>query len=95
MTNKTTTIDFPIPTRFEDEYPEEATVLMEICSSKTLRDAVKIGEASFPASDRIYSTGFSLYEGTSYHRSMPKINRNSLCPCGSGKKYKKCCLLIT
>jgi len=22
----------------------------------------------------------------------PKINRNSPCPCGSGKKYKKCCL---
>lgn len=21
-----------------------------------------------------------------------KINRNDLCPCGSGKKYKKCCL---
>jgi hypothetical protein len=21
-----------------------------------------------------------------------KIGRNSLCPCGSGKKYKKCCL---
>jgi Zn ribbon nucleic-acid-binding protein len=23
---------------------------------------------------------------------MPKIGRNSPCPCGSGKKYKKCCL---
>lgn len=22
-----------------------------------------------------------------------KIGRNDLCPCGSGKKYKKCCLL--
>lgn len=22
----------------------------------------------------------------------PKIPRNSPCPCGSGKKYKKCCL---
>lgn len=22
-----------------------------------------------------------------------KVNRNSECPCGSGKKYKKCCLL--
>ena len=21
-----------------------------------------------------------------------KVQRNSLCPCGSGKKYKKCCL---
>ena len=23
---------------------------------------------------------------------MAKIGRNDLCPCGSGKKYKKCCL---
>jgi preprotein translocase subunit SecA len=24
-------------------------------------------------------------------RTEPKIQRNSLCSCGSGKKYKKCC----
>ena len=24
----------------------------------------------------------------------PKIGRNDPCPCGSGKKYKKCCMLI-
>ena len=29
-------------------------------------------------------------EGT-YRRSGPKIRRNDPCPCGSGKKYKKCC----
>jgi len=29
--------------------------------------------------------------GTIKHR--PKIGRNAPCPCGSGKKYKKCCLL--
>jgi len=27
-------------------------------------------------------------------RNTPKISRNQLCPCGSGKKYKKCCLII-
>lgn len=26
-----------------------------------------------------------------YVREEPKIGRNSPCPCGSGKKYKKCC----
>jgi hypothetical protein len=25
-------------------------------------------------------------------RTTPKIGRNDPCPCGSGKKYKKCCL---
>ena len=24
-------------------------------------------------------------------RSEPKVGRNAPCPCGSGKKYKKCC----
>lgn len=26
-------------------------------------------------------------------RKEYKVQRNSLCPCGSGKKYKKCCLI--
>ncbi len=28
---------------------------------------------------------------TPYRRSEPKIGRNDPCPCGSGRKYKKCC----
>jgi uncharacterized protein YecA (UPF0149 family) len=24
-------------------------------------------------------------------REHPKVGRNETCPCGSGKKYKKCC----
>jgi hypothetical protein len=27
-----------------------------------------------------------------YVRAEPKIGRNDPCPCGSGKKYKKCCM---
>jgi uncharacterized protein len=30
--------------------------------------------------------------GLPYLRVAPKIGRNEPCPCGSGKKYKKCCL---
>ena len=26
------------------------------------------------------------------HRNEPRVGRNDPCPCGSGKKYKKCCL---
>jgi hypothetical protein len=29
-----------------------------------------------------------------YVRPAPKIGRNEPCPCGSGKKYKKCCLPV-
>lgn len=28
-------------------------------------------------------------------REMPKIGRNEKCPCGSGRKYKKCCGVTT
>ncbi len=27
-----------------------------------------------------------------YQRDTPKVGRNDPCPCGSGKKYKKCCI---
>ena len=31
-------------------------------------------------------------DGINPHRKIqPKIGRNDPCPCGSGKKYKKCC----
>lgn len=29
--------------------------------------------------------------GSTYRRETKKIGRNAPCPCGSGKKYKKCC----
>ena len=27
-----------------------------------------------------------------YEKEFPKIGRNEPCPCGSGLKYKKCCI---
>ena len=33
-----------------------------------------------------------IIQGTDpYRRESPKVGRNDPCPCGSGKKYKKCC----
>ena len=32
------------------------------------------------------------YVPETYVRPEPKVGRNDPCPCGSGKKYKKCCL---
>ena len=29
--------------------------------------------------------------GITFYREAPKVGRNDLCPCGSGKKFKKCC----
>jgi hypothetical protein len=32
-----------------------------------------------------------LEHGEAFGRALPRIGRNDPCPCGSGKKYKKCC----
>ncbi|MBN1967783.1 MAG: YchJ family protein [Candidatus Delongbacteria bacterium] len=36
-----------------------------------------------------------FYDGRDVHEPIineePKVGRNDVCPCGSGKKYKKCC----
>lgn len=39
------------------------------------------------------SSSFSFGKGPHQHvvRNAPKVGRNEPCPCGSGKKYKKCC----
>ncbi len=37
-----------------------------------------------------YNEGKILGQGT-IRRDGPKIGRNDPCPCGSGKKFKKCC----
>jgi SEC-C motif-containing protein len=31
-------------------------------------------------------------DGEFFHTDLKKIKRNDHCPCGSGKKYKKCCM---
>lgn len=35
---------------------------------------------------------FDPTPGLPVHREAPKISRNSPCPCGSGRKFKKCCM---
>lgn len=38
-------------------------------------------------------SGYSLYvEDTTVRRDGDKVGRNDPCPCGSGKKYKRCCI---
>lgn len=35
--------------------------------------------------------GRGIQKVETYRREKPKVGRNEPCPCGSGKKYKKCC----
>lgn len=59
------------------------------------------GAIFFPANspsliDKIYFEKHAIpYEypvATTVVRKKKKIGRNELCPCGSGKKFKKCCI---
>jgi len=34
----------------------------------------------------------SMIKGQPLVRRYRRIGRNDLCPCGSGKKFKKCCI---
>lgn len=37
--------------------------------------------------------GLTFHEkGVPIKREAPKVGRNDLCPCGSGRKFKACCL---
>ncbi len=37
-------------------------------------------------------SGMKWEKSKPYEREVPKISRNAPCFCGSGKKYKKCCI---
>ncbi|MGZ8153886.1 MAG: SEC-C metal-binding domain-containing protein [Burkholderiales bacterium] len=42
--------------------------------------------------ERFLEEDGDVFSDEPYVRPTPKIGRNDPCPCGSGKKYKKCCL---
>jgi preprotein translocase subunit SecA len=44
-----------------------------------------------PVSALSYSGGDGPARPATVKRATPKVGRNDDCPCGSGKKYKKCC----
>jgi SEC-C motif-containing protein len=43
--------------------------------------------------DKWYYDDGKLPTPNQVQREQPKVGRNENCPCGSGKKYKKCCAL--
>jgi protoheme ferro-lyase len=46
-------------------------------------------EAATPSSS---ASTLSHFFADTFERDAPKAGRNDPCPCGSGKKFKKCCL---
>jgi len=56
------------------------------------KDQEHLESARFTREDgRWVYDGVVPAEGHTVRREAPKVGRNDPCPCGSGKKYKKCC----
>ena len=72
-----------------EHYPNERVRWRVTNRSRRIKLAVEI-EANLPA---IYKFWVPLRKGPvqTLKRDEPKVGRNDDCPCGSGKKYKKCC----
>jgi preprotein translocase subunit SecA len=54
------------------------------------RVSTEAGRRAPQASDLV-SEAAAAVEKARPVRSGPKVGRNDLCPCGSGKKFKHCC----
>ena len=71
-------------------------LLMNLRQQKDLRrsETAKITKAALQSINSV-DGGQSSIENPEVNRTVvreePKVGRNDLCPCGSGKKYKNCC----
>jgi uncharacterized protein len=56
-------------------------------------EILRLQESIGPKVETLYRHFFKPVKtpGTTFVHITPKVGRNAPCPCGSGKKYKKCC----
>jgi uncharacterized protein len=73
--------------RLGDEDPELQELLDDQEKIAQLTDAI----AESAAAIYEYSRSIADEPPEPYRRQSAKVGRNDPCPCGSGKKYKKCC----
>jgi SEC-C motif-containing protein len=76
--------------------PDTATVDFSAYGTEEGREVVLHEKAEFARDDGAWIYTRALREGPApFKAAAPKPGRNDPCPCGSGKKYKHCCLLKT
>lgn len=72
---------------------EHMAELSELREGKGQADPMPLYDARQTVFPDPYTQSHSAYQAPlPVVRTSPKIGRNEPCPCGSGKKYKKCCL---
>mgnify|MGYP001805806960 CR=1 FL=1 len=93
--------------RVAAKYPNFMKVVNKIYSTKMTLDELLEKYKPLYLKEKIFSSTTVLYESKTFSQTLgyiedeenkPKfdatnIGRNEACPCGSGKKYKKCCMV--
>jgi preprotein translocase subunit SecA len=67
--------------------PQQVLIKSEVKNMQTNEDQV---EAQLTGSQITRNTFDENDNPAQPQNNLPKVGRNDLCPCGSGKKYKKC-----
>lgn len=93
--------------RVEAKYPNFMKVINKIYSTNMTFDELLEKYKPQYLKDKIFSSTTVLYESKIFAKTLgyieqeeskpqfdaTNVGRNDLCPCGSGKKYKKCCMV--
>ncbi|HFD13245.1 MAG TPA: YecA family protein [Crenotrichaceae bacterium] len=78
-------------------YPFATEKGFEILEILSKNEIISLQKQIEPAVIKLYQRNNASYlqslkKTETFKRNQPKVGRNEPCPCGSGKKYKKCCL---
>jgi SEC-C motif-containing protein len=75
------------------EKDSEGTVefVAHFSTDNVRREHHEVAEFRRESDGKWYFVDGSIVPPAPFLRQSPKVGRNDPCPCGSGKKYKKCC----
>src|ERR1019366_2192283 len=77
------------------EHDEDPEMRPKPISPEKREEVIVHMAAGLVAAYRYFREHRQAHIGTTFtpepRRYAPKVGRNDLCPCGSGKKYKRCC----
>jgi tetratricopeptide (TPR) repeat protein len=79
------------PSGYEEVYDQYIEFLDSQKGRKADRDAARRDLAAWQASRGRLTATAELTRRAWVVRTGPKVGRNEPCPCGSGRKYKRCC----
>ncbi len=66
-------------------------LITDVAKSMSWMERFHSSEPSYVAECDVEESQLGEYMLPPFRRTEPKVGRNESCPCGSGKKFKKCC----